>query len=56
MSLTAAIIVFVVLALILFGILAFVMSRPKELEPHTPSWRRLGRLRTRRGRRPHGIG
>jgi hypothetical protein len=51
MSLAATIIVCVVLAIVLIGMLAFVMSRPKELRPHRPSWRRVLAWR-RRGRPP----
>jgi hypothetical protein len=48
MSLAATIIVCVVLAIVLIGTLAFVMSRPKELRPHRPSWRRVLAWRRRR--------
>jgi hypothetical protein len=41
MSLTTALIVFLALAVFLLGTLAFVMSRPKNLRPHRPSWRRI---------------
>jgi hypothetical protein len=50
MSLTTAIIICVVLAVALIATLAFVMTRPKQLRPHRPSWRRM--LAWRRRRRP----
>jgi hypothetical protein len=51
MSLTAAIIVFVVLAALLIGLLVLTMTRPKELRPHR-SRRRLVRWRRQRPPRP----
>jgi hypothetical protein len=40
-SLTTALIIFLAFAVFLLGTLAFVMSRPKNLRPHRPSWRRI---------------
>jgi hypothetical protein len=50
MSLAAALIVIIVLLVILFGGLALVMSRPKELRPHRPGWRGWFSSRGGRGR------
>jgi hypothetical protein len=52
--LTVAIIVLLALVVLLLGLLAFVMSRPKELRPHRPNRRRIAwwRARTRGGRPP----
>jgi hypothetical protein len=41
MSLTVALILFIAFAAAVLGMLAFVMSRPKELRPHRPNWRRI---------------
>jgi hypothetical protein len=40
-SLAVALILFIVLACALLGALAFVMTRPKDLRPHRPNWRRI---------------
>jgi hypothetical protein len=40
-STTTALIIFLAFAVFLLGTLAFVMSRPKNLRPHRPSWRRI---------------
>ena len=52
MGLTAAIILIVVLVALLAGLLAFVMSRPRTLRPHTPGGWRPRYLRARRRRQP----
>jgi hypothetical protein len=51
-SLLTAIIILVVLAVALIGALAFVMTRPSNLRPHRPSWRRVARFRRAHGRAP----
>jgi hypothetical protein len=49
MSLIVALIIIIALVVVLFGALALVMSRPKDLRAHRPGWR--GSAWTRRGRR-----
>jgi flagellar basal body-associated protein FliL len=56
MSLALVIILIVVLAAALLAGLALVMSRPKELEPHRPSWRRSRGGRKRKRRAPETDG
>jgi hypothetical protein len=51
MSLTLAIILIIAFCAMLVGGLAFVMSRPANLRPHRPSWRRFAGSRARRRRR-----
>jgi hypothetical protein len=54
MSLTTALIIFIAFAAFLLSLLAFVMSRPKDLRPHRPNWRRI--VFWRRAREGHFSG